>query len=426
MMTCSMPAATASSTAYWITGLSTRGSISLGCAFVAGRKRVPQPAAGKTALRTRIETSRAGNRVGPSIPAGPHPALARVGPDMSATRQSRRRRRSGGRRRQASASADASATRPRERPSAGRGSRGAGPDRMTTWRPRRRPRAHGSPPGPNTGSNAPLTIEDRRPQPSPAARGSGGPSERPEGARPRRRPEAAVDDRARDRAAGSGERKNDTFSDLEHPRATDAPSSWRRRGTAPNRGRRAPPSSPRARAPATLSGYASAVVDRDVPAERQAHDDGAARCGLGVDGRGDGQGRGRDRERLVRPRAVSREVDGDAAVRVRQPAQLGQPLRTRQPRPVDEHDRRGAARPAGGPVPLDPGSARPRAWRRGRGCRVGATASSAAARAGRGIRRRRHGISRPCARSPRGPPGSGWRGRACRGCSTRGCAPSAP
>src|SRR5579864_8298077 len=33
-------------------GLSTRGSISLGWALVAGRKRVPRPAAGKTALRT--------------------------------------------------------------------------------------------------------------------------------------------------------------------------------------------------------------------------------------------------------------------------------------------------------------------------------------------------------------------------------------
>src|SRR5438034_1569188 len=54
MMTCSIPALTASSTAYWMTGLSTSGSISLGCAFVAGRKRVPPPAAGKTALRTRI------------------------------------------------------------------------------------------------------------------------------------------------------------------------------------------------------------------------------------------------------------------------------------------------------------------------------------------------------------------------------------
>src|ERR1019366_7788893 len=33
-------------------GLSTMGSISLGCALVAGRNRVPRPAAGKTALRT--------------------------------------------------------------------------------------------------------------------------------------------------------------------------------------------------------------------------------------------------------------------------------------------------------------------------------------------------------------------------------------
>src|ERR1700733_14556242 len=33
-------------------GLSTTGSISLGWALVAGRKRVPRPAAGNTALRT--------------------------------------------------------------------------------------------------------------------------------------------------------------------------------------------------------------------------------------------------------------------------------------------------------------------------------------------------------------------------------------
>src|SRR5438045_574008 len=33
-------------------GLSTRGSISLGMALVAGKNRVPNPAAGKTALRT--------------------------------------------------------------------------------------------------------------------------------------------------------------------------------------------------------------------------------------------------------------------------------------------------------------------------------------------------------------------------------------
>src|SRR5690606_9454872 len=48
----SMPEATASSTMYWIVGLSTMGSISLGWAFVAGKKRVPKPAAGITALRT--------------------------------------------------------------------------------------------------------------------------------------------------------------------------------------------------------------------------------------------------------------------------------------------------------------------------------------------------------------------------------------
>src|SRR3954470_8710873 len=57
MITCSIPAATASSTAYWMIGLSTSGSISFGCALVAGRKRVPQPAAGKTAFRTRKRTS---------------------------------------------------------------------------------------------------------------------------------------------------------------------------------------------------------------------------------------------------------------------------------------------------------------------------------------------------------------------------------
>src|SRR6185295_16382055 len=52
MMTDSIPEATASSTTYWIKGLSTSGNISFGDALVAGRKRVPKPAAGKTALRT--------------------------------------------------------------------------------------------------------------------------------------------------------------------------------------------------------------------------------------------------------------------------------------------------------------------------------------------------------------------------------------
>src|SRR5512141_2152200 len=45
-----MPAATASSAAYWMSGLSTTGSISLGDALVAGRKRVPRPATGNTAF----------------------------------------------------------------------------------------------------------------------------------------------------------------------------------------------------------------------------------------------------------------------------------------------------------------------------------------------------------------------------------------
>jgi hypothetical protein len=49
---CVIPAAAASSTAYWISGLSTIGSISFGMAFVAGRNRVPRPATGNTALRT--------------------------------------------------------------------------------------------------------------------------------------------------------------------------------------------------------------------------------------------------------------------------------------------------------------------------------------------------------------------------------------
>ena len=50
----SIPARTASSTTYWMAGLSTTGSISFGCAFVAGRNRVPSPAAGMTALRTVV------------------------------------------------------------------------------------------------------------------------------------------------------------------------------------------------------------------------------------------------------------------------------------------------------------------------------------------------------------------------------------
>src|ERR1700731_3566446 len=54
MMMFSIPDATHSSTTYLISRLSTTGSISLGCALVAGRNRVPSPAAGSTALRTRF------------------------------------------------------------------------------------------------------------------------------------------------------------------------------------------------------------------------------------------------------------------------------------------------------------------------------------------------------------------------------------
>src|SRR5215475_3961952 len=39
-------------------GLSTSGSISFGCALVAGRNRVPRPAAGKTAFRTDALTAK--------------------------------------------------------------------------------------------------------------------------------------------------------------------------------------------------------------------------------------------------------------------------------------------------------------------------------------------------------------------------------
>jgi hypothetical protein len=48
----SAPAARASSTAYWMSGLSTTGSISFGLALVTGRNRVPRPATGNTTAFT--------------------------------------------------------------------------------------------------------------------------------------------------------------------------------------------------------------------------------------------------------------------------------------------------------------------------------------------------------------------------------------
>ena len=50
MRTSVSPAAAASSTTYWITGVSMTGSISFGIAFVAGANLVPRPAAGMTAF----------------------------------------------------------------------------------------------------------------------------------------------------------------------------------------------------------------------------------------------------------------------------------------------------------------------------------------------------------------------------------------
>ena len=50
-----MPAATASSTIYCITGRSTMGSISFGTVLVTGSIRVPSPAAGITAFLTFIQ-----------------------------------------------------------------------------------------------------------------------------------------------------------------------------------------------------------------------------------------------------------------------------------------------------------------------------------------------------------------------------------
>ena len=50
MTTSSAADARPSSTMYWMTGRSTTRSISLGWAFVAGRKREPRPAAGMIAF----------------------------------------------------------------------------------------------------------------------------------------------------------------------------------------------------------------------------------------------------------------------------------------------------------------------------------------------------------------------------------------
>ena len=58
-MISSIPAARASSTAYWMSGLSTTGSITFGTALLAGRNRVAMPATGSTAFLTDVAIPRA-------------------------------------------------------------------------------------------------------------------------------------------------------------------------------------------------------------------------------------------------------------------------------------------------------------------------------------------------------------------------------
>src|SRR5881394_3407970 len=68
-----------------MTGLSTSTSISFGCALVAGRNRVPRPAAGKTALRIvpaiRVILPRLRPRWGTRARFGEAGAVVRCGHD---------------------------------------------------------------------------------------------------------------------------------------------------------------------------------------------------------------------------------------------------------------------------------------------------------------------------------------------------------
>src|SRR5437773_1226092 len=70
----SMPAALASSTPYWMIGLSTSGSISLGCAFVTGRNRAAADHSGARSAETSAEyvgrRDRAGQAAGARHDAG--------------------------------------------------------------------------------------------------------------------------------------------------------------------------------------------------------------------------------------------------------------------------------------------------------------------------------------------------------------------
>src|SRR5712691_6788980 len=97
MITCSIPLAIASSTPYWIVGLSTSGSISLGCALVTGKNRVPSPAAGKIALRTEgsVMSGGLGERfggLGAQMLGATEHAKERIGHARLSARRRRQRR----------------------------------------------------------------------------------------------------------------------------------------------------------------------------------------------------------------------------------------------------------------------------------------------------------------------------------------------
>src|SRR5262249_35214273 len=81
------PEATASSTTYWMVGLSTSGNISLGWALVAGKNRVPRPAAGNTPFRTVIDLLLVVKTGGaPPGPFGCHPSYVAHAHRRPATR----------------------------------------------------------------------------------------------------------------------------------------------------------------------------------------------------------------------------------------------------------------------------------------------------------------------------------------------------
>src|SRR5581483_5667339 len=82
-----MPEASASSTTSCSVGTSTIGSISFGTALVAGRKRVPRPAAGMTAFRT----GRMARKVARRAPSAQTGELWRGGHPLGADERAQRR-----------------------------------------------------------------------------------------------------------------------------------------------------------------------------------------------------------------------------------------------------------------------------------------------------------------------------------------------